>query len=78
MAELIKARVHLIVAVKGDDPFSFRTDVLALCRDPEWIYGEALGCVVRALLAVKMPAHHLRVLNHSIEWVPSLREMDRG
>lgn len=71
---MIKARIHLIVAMPEAEPFSFRTDVLCLTRDPQWVHDEALGCLTRALIAIKQPAHKVRILSHSIEWVPTLRD----
>ena len=69
----LKARVHLVLTLPEQDPFSYRTDVLALTRDPQWVYDEALGCAIRSLLAVKQPAHRVKVELCSIEWVPTGR-----
>lgn len=71
---VIKARVHLIVSLPERDPFSFRTDVLCLTRDPEWAVSEATGCAVRALLAIKQRAHQMKIISSSVEWVPTLRD----
>jgi hypothetical protein len=67
-----------MVRVGEETPFSFRTDVLTLTRDPQWVYDEALGAAIRSLLAVKQPAHHARVLNHTIEWIPLIRSDSDG
>jgi len=65
----LKARVHLILHMPEQDPYSFRTDVLTLTRDPEWVYRQALDTAVRSLLAVGEEAHRVKVETRSIEWV---------
>ena len=73
---MIKARVHLICTLPGEEPFSYQTDILALTRDPQWVYGEAIGHVIKALLEIKKPAHRINITAHTIEWVPTLKGKD--
>lgn len=70
---MIKARVHLILFLQEHDPTSFRTDVLALTRDAQWVFDQAVEAANRAVTAIGLPVAHQISLG-SIEWVPTLRE----
>jgi hypothetical protein len=71
MPELLKARVHLIVSTSGDTPFSYRAEILALTRDPQWVYSQATVVLHQNLSACGVLPWDIKILsNPSIEWVP--------
>lgn len=68
MPDLLRARVHLIVAIEGRDPFSVRTDVLTVVKDPDWAHAQANQHVRYALEACGIrDAYDVRPL--SLEWL---------
>jgi len=69
---VIKARVTLILFLQEHDPVSFRTDVLALTREPQWVFDQAVETANRALDALTQPRPHQIELG-SIEWVATLK-----
>ena len=75
MADVLKARVHLIVHMK-DQSVSYRTDVFALARDPKWVFEQAQAHAAAALgiVGIVPTAGDARIQCLSIEWVPSLRD----
>lgn len=78
MVEMLKAHVHLIVKIGEETPFSYRTDVLTLTRDTQWVYDQSVAQVRLNLTAVQQPTDCLRVCSYSVEWVPTLRDARRG
>lgn len=72
MADPLKARISLIVSVAGDNPFTYRVDVLALTRDPQWAFGQATYHLHIALRPLGASPRDIKILSHTIDWI-SLR-----
>lgn len=65
---MIKARVHLVMDFPDSRrPFSLRLDVLALTRDPQWVYGQAASIAQQQAKIVKGQPATINPL--SIEWI---------